>query len=128
MGSKHEDVPEVAGIEDVELTQKDPKGATAAALINQDDQEIYLEALDRYPVRESIDRAAEKRLIRKLDMQILPLLGICYFFYVRELIHQGWILACSSANPRYFCLLVCRQNNPLIRGNLWHQRLVEPPG
>lgn len=82
MGSKQEDVPEATGIEDVELTQKDPKGLTAAALINQDDQEIYLEALDRYPVYESIDRAAEKRLIRKLDMQILPLLGVCYFFYV----------------------------------------------
>lgn len=82
MGSKQEDVPEVAGIEDVELSQKDPKGSTVAAMINQDDQEIYLEALERYPVYESIDRAAEKRLIRKLDMQILPLLGICYFFYV----------------------------------------------
>ncbi|KAE8358711.1 MFS allantoate transporter [Aspergillus caelatus] len=30
---------------------------------------------------EAIDSDEEKRLIRKLDMRILPLLGICYFFY-----------------------------------------------
>ena len=31
---------------------------------------------------DAIDQADEKRLLRKLDMRILPLLGICYFFYV----------------------------------------------
>lgn len=49
--------------------------------IKHPDPEIYLEALTRYPNDESIDQAAEKRLVRKLDMRILPLLGICYFFY-----------------------------------------------
>ncbi len=48
--------------------------------INQDQPDIYLEALARYPNDESIDEADEKRLVRKLDMRILPLLGICYFF------------------------------------------------
>jgi hypothetical protein len=49
--------------------------------VNQDNPEIYIEALARYPNDESIDRDVEKRLIRKIDMRILPLLGICYFFY-----------------------------------------------
>lgn len=49
--------------------------------IHQQHPEIYLEALARYPNDESIDQADEKRLLRKLDMRILPLLGICYFFY-----------------------------------------------
>ncbi|OAQ96744.1 hypothetical protein LLEC1_05363 [Akanthomyces lecanii] len=49
--------------------------------INQDQPDIYIEALARYPKDESIDAADEKRLVRKLDMRILPLLGICYFFY-----------------------------------------------
>ncbi|KXH43576.1 major facilitator superfamily transporter [Colletotrichum nymphaeae SA-01] len=47
----------------------------------QEFPEIYLEALARYPNDESIDQADEKRLLRRLDMRILPLLGICYFFY-----------------------------------------------
>lgn len=44
---------------------------------------IYAEALARYPNDESIDQIDEKKLKRKLDRRILPLLGICYFFYVR---------------------------------------------
>ncbi|KAI7909478.1 hypothetical protein M9X92_011614 [Pyricularia oryzae] len=50
-------------------------------LVNQAHPEIYMEALVRYPNDESIDQADEKRLVRKLDMRILPLLGVCYFFY-----------------------------------------------
>ncbi|KFY70546.1 hypothetical protein V499_09087 [Pseudogymnoascus sp. VKM F-103] len=42
---------------------------------------IYAEALARYPNDESIDQIDEKKLKRKLDRRILPLLGICYFFY-----------------------------------------------
>lgn len=49
--------------------------------IKHPDPEIYMEALARYPNDESIDQAAEKRLVRKLDMRILPLLGMSYFFY-----------------------------------------------
>ncbi|OAA62152.1 Major facilitator superfamily domain, general substrate transporter [Cordyceps fumosorosea ARSEF 2679] len=49
--------------------------------INQDEPDIYMEALARYPDDESIDKADERRVVRKLDMRILPLLGICYFFY-----------------------------------------------
>ncbi|KAI6616563.1 hypothetical protein MCOR14_010982 [Pyricularia oryzae] len=49
--------------------------------VNQAHPEIYMEALVRYPNDEAIDQADEKRLVRKLDMRILPLLGVCYFFY-----------------------------------------------
>lgn len=55
--------------------------SVAKKQINQDEPDIYIEALTRYPTDESIDAADEKRLVRKLDMRILPLLGICYFFY-----------------------------------------------
>ncbi|TLD13108.1 uncharacterized protein PgNI_02822 [Pyricularia grisea] len=57
------------------------KAQLPSQLVNQAQPEIYLEALVRYPNDESIDQADEKRLVRKLDMRILPLLGICYFFY-----------------------------------------------
>lgn len=83
MDSK-QDVAEIAGIEDmrdVESKGNDPKGLTTA-MIHQEHKELYLEALEKYPVNEAIDRDAERRLIRKLDLRILPLLGICYFFYV----------------------------------------------
>ena len=43
--------------------------------------EIYAEAVARYPNDEAIDAAAERRVRRKLDRRILPLLGVCYFFY-----------------------------------------------
>lgn len=98
MGSKQDDVGEVAGIEDlrdVETSQMDAKGLTAE-LINQEHKELYLEALQRHPVNESLDRDAERKLVRKLDMQIIPVLGICYFFYVSQSSH--WIIAYCSAN------------------------------
>ncbi len=50
--------------------------------IHQHNAHMYYEALERYPNDEAIDQAAERRLRRKLDMRIIPLLGICYFFYV----------------------------------------------
>ncbi|KAI1651138.1 MFS general substrate transporter [Daldinia loculata] len=49
--------------------------------IDQRHAEIYAEALRQYPDEASIDKEAEKKLKRKLDRRILPLLGICYFFY-----------------------------------------------
>ncbi|KAH8695596.1 major facilitator superfamily domain-containing protein [Talaromyces proteolyticus] len=52
-----------------------------ALIINQEHGELYLEAIQKYPVDEAIDQDSEKRLVRKLDLRILPLLGICYFFY-----------------------------------------------
>lgn len=56
-----------------------------AANVPHQHSELYLEALRLYPNDESIDAEAEKRLVRKIDFRILPLLGICYFFYVSSL-------------------------------------------
>lgn len=66
---------------DVEHVEKDIK-TVVAAVTDRPVHEMYLGAMERYPNDEAIDQAAEKRLLRKLDMRILPLLGICYFFYV----------------------------------------------
>ncbi|KAI3550032.1 major facilitator superfamily transporter [Colletotrichum abscissum] len=79
-------IPDIADTKsrksDVEHVEQDLQ---KPQLLREDGQqefpEIYLEALARYPNDESIDQADEKRLLRKLDMRILPLLGICYFFY-----------------------------------------------
>ncbi|ATY62312.1 Major facilitator superfamily general substrate transporter [Cordyceps militaris] len=59
----------------------DMDAAVAKQKLDQDQPDMYREALERYPNDESIDKAEERRVVRKLDMRILPLLGICYFFY-----------------------------------------------
>ncbi|KAI0808522.1 major facilitator superfamily domain-containing protein [Xylaria sp. FL0064] len=66
--------PGVAYVEDV-------KEESLVNNIRHPHHEIYAEALLRYPTDEHIDRAEEAKLRRKLDFRILPLLGICYFFY-----------------------------------------------
>lgn len=53
-----------------------------ASKIEQAHSAMYAEAIERYPSDEAIDAAMERKLVRKLDRRILPLLGICYFFYV----------------------------------------------
>lgn len=53
------------------------------ANINQAHSAMYAEAIERYPNDDAIDGDLERKLVRKLDFRILPLLGICYFFYVR---------------------------------------------
>ncbi|RSH89938.1 hypothetical protein EHS25_001924 [Saitozyma podzolica] len=52
-----------------------------AERIKQQHAALYIEALEKYGEDGSIDPVAEKQLKRKLDMRILPLLGVCYFFY-----------------------------------------------
>ncbi|KXJ91625.1 allantoate permease [Microdochium bolleyi] len=67
---------------DVEHVEHDfDKPAVAAHDLSPQHRSIYHEALARYPTDESIDQAKERAVIRKLDWRILPLLGICYFFY-----------------------------------------------
>lgn len=88
MDPKQEGVAEVARVEDARLedpTQGDMEydKTLSAEMINQDHMELYLEAIQRYPNDEAIDMEEEKRLKRKLDIRLIPLLGICYFFYVR---------------------------------------------
>ncbi|KAF5020352.1 hypothetical protein F66182_7624 [Fusarium sp. NRRL 66182] len=43
--------------------------------------EIYAQALAQYPTDDSIDPIQEKKIRRKLDRRIIPVLGVCYFFY-----------------------------------------------
>jgi hypothetical protein len=50
--------------------------------------ELYTEALERYGQDGSIDPGDEKRLKRKIDRRILPLLGICYFFYCMSVLTE----------------------------------------
>ncbi|KAI1138502.1 MFS general substrate transporter [Hypoxylon sp. FL0543] len=49
--------------------------------VDQHHADMYYEALRQYPNDAAIDKRSEQRLKRKLDRRILPLLGICYFFY-----------------------------------------------
>ncbi|KAF5699527.1 allantoate permease [Fusarium mundagurra] len=42
---------------------------------------IYAEALAQYPTDDSIDPILENKVRRKLDRLIIPVLGVCYFFY-----------------------------------------------
>lgn len=74
---------------------------------------IYQEAIDRYPTDESIDEAAERKLIRKIDRRILPLLGICYFFYV------SWL---KSYQHNINIYKVRRQNHTFLCRHLRYQR------
>jgi hypothetical protein len=76
-GVDHVLTPEI----NVELVEQDPK-VPPAYTIKHPNAEIYLEALHRYPNDECIDREKEKSIRRKIDRRILPLLAICYFFYV----------------------------------------------
>ena len=59
---------------------------------NQERVEMYREALEQYPDDNSIDKEAERKLRRKLDRRILPLLGICYFFYASKQIFAQMII------------------------------------
>ncbi|KAF4955703.1 hypothetical protein FSARC_11789, partial [Fusarium sarcochroum] len=52
-----------------------------SANVDKPQDGIYAEALVQYPTDDSIDPILEKRVRRKLDRRILPVLGICYFFY-----------------------------------------------
>jgi hypothetical protein len=79
MDNKHDDTAKEEEIEYIDLKKSEEP---ISRELDNDQADLYAEALRRYPNDESIDQADEKRLKRKLDMRILPLLGICYFFYV----------------------------------------------
>ncbi|KND86848.1 Nonribosomal peptide synthetase 8 [Tolypocladium ophioglossoides CBS 100239] len=80
MGDKTRNEPVKSIDGDIDSSEHDVK-QTIEDTIHHPDPQLYAEALQRYPNDEAIDQAEEKRLVRKLDMRILPLLGICYFFY-----------------------------------------------
>jgi hypothetical protein len=84
---------QIEGQEDAEAY--DPKNPQPAVVgFTGKHAALYTEALERYGQDGSIDPEAEKRLKRKIDYRILPLLGVCYFFY---------------------CMLRCRIWRPLFR-------------
>lgn len=103
-------------IEDPDKVQ-DPKD-----FINQPHAAIYAEAIARYPNDESIDELDEKKLKRKLDRRIIPLLGICYFFYVST---QSHLLLKGQINMRKATHAidntVCRQDHSVLCSYLWNQ-------
>ena len=72
-----------------------------ATIINQHNADMYHEALRRYPNDEAIDKEQERKLKRKLDMRILPLLGMCYFFYVSNC--AGTRFLATLANNHSVC-------------------------
>ncbi|KAH0347058.1 MFS general substrate transporter, partial [Aureobasidium melanogenum] len=74
---KHDDTAKEEEIEYIDFKPQEP----ISRELDNDQADLYAEALRRYPNDESIDQADEKRLKRKLDTRILPLLGVCYFFY-----------------------------------------------
>ena len=78
---KHDETAKEEEVEYIDFTK--PEEPISGEL-DRDQADLYAEALRRYPNDESIDKADEKRLKRKLDTRIIPLLGVCYFFYVRQ--------------------------------------------
>lgn len=104
MDSKQDDLTDSVGIEDVRDLDAPQGDLKVKAVIDQENQAIYLEALQRYPENDSIDRDAEKRLVRKLDMRIIPVLGICYFFYVST----HCLHTLNSPSNVYLSTQVCR--------------------
>jgi hypothetical protein len=73
---------DVSRYEVVDGDQKPYKNVVAGESPLDDSQnDIFAEALARYPNDECIDTREENKVRRKLDFRILPVLGICYFFY-----------------------------------------------
>ncbi|WWC72397.1 uncharacterized protein I206_106359 [Kwoniella pini CBS 10737] len=82
MQEKKEDVIQLEHTDQVELSRNHEDDLVATKVkLDQGHADIYYEALERYPNDSMINIDDEKKLKRKLDRRILPLLGICYFFY-----------------------------------------------
>ncbi|GHJ83705.1 hypothetical protein NliqN6_0107 [Naganishia liquefaciens] len=70
-------------VEDVESERADGSVAQQrkAKFATGIDTALYEEALEKYGEEGSIDPEVEKKLVRKIDWLLLPILGVCYFFY-----------------------------------------------
>jgi hypothetical protein len=79
---KHSRKSDVSRYEMVDDVQK-PYKTTITGELSLDGQQndIFAEALARYPNDDCIDSREEDKVRRKLDLRILPVLGVCYFFY-----------------------------------------------
>jgi hypothetical protein len=98
---------------DVQELDHDHKSITPKEEIAQPHSELYAEALARYGIDGEIDPIAEKKLKRKLDMRIIPALGICYFFYVSLNMH-GRTVEESDGVAFFDAVTQC--------GTMWHLR------
>lgn len=87
MSEIKENVDKVAAA-DCDHVETDAK--VVSSQINQKNVEMYQEAIERYPNDETIDAEDERRVLRKLDKRIIPVLGICYFFYVSTDSRTTW--------------------------------------
>jgi hypothetical protein len=79
---KHSRKSDVSRYETVDDVQK-PYTSTITRELSLDSEQndIFAEALARYPNDDCIDTREEDKVRRKLDLRILPVLGVCYFFY-----------------------------------------------
>ncbi|KAJ9090753.1 hypothetical protein QFC20_007830 [Naganishia adeliensis] len=68
-------------IEDVDQTDDSIIRERQSKFASGIDAAMYEEALEKYGEDGSIDPETEKKLVRKIDRLLLPILGICYFFY-----------------------------------------------
>lgn len=79
---KHSRKSDVSRYEVVDDDQKPYKTVAAGGLsLDDSHNDIFAEALARYPNDDCIDTREENKVRRKLDFRILPVLGVCYFFY-----------------------------------------------
>lgn len=79
---KHSRKSDVSRYEMVEDDQKPYKNTITGELsLDGQGNDIFAEALARYPNDDCIDTREENKVRRKLDFRILPVLGVCYFFY-----------------------------------------------
>lgn len=78
-GSPASDTKDAKDVEQQETRPEVLAGANNG--IKSADAELYEEALARYGVEGNIDPAEEKRVRRKLDRIIIPVLGVSYFYY-----------------------------------------------
>jgi hypothetical protein len=79
---KHSRKSDVSRYEMVNDVQKPYKNTITGELsLDGQQNDIFAEALARYPNDDCIDSREEDKVRRKLDLRILPVLGVCYFFY-----------------------------------------------
>lgn len=84
---------------------READGSTFSRMFrDKDHSSFYEEALDTYGADGSIDPAAEKKLVRKIDLLILPLLGIwCAVYYLIQSLFSDvsrHAATCLCALPR----------------------------
>lgn len=90
------------------------------SFINQDDGDTALALFENIEqLNETVDPVAERKLVRKIDLLILPCLIVCYtFYYVSFCISfssQYMHAVCSTLN-----FTIGRQNYFIICCNIWN--------